>query len=459
MGTQWTFTGGGGGGSSTGMNINNKYNTTDAGTLYAEQMQKAIEAQYQTMLNQAGLETSSLPTLQKLFTDKYTSMMDSTLGLQNKYLQPTLDLQGKFASGMTGIFNNTYNGIYGNMSGPANQSWGIAKGAYDALQPEIARQTSEVARTQSELGGQLNEQQINFGQQVARAAAASRGLQLSQQGSNLEVLNTYNLGIAREKARQDAYVQQQAALAAMYGVGNQAIGNINAAEQNRTNIANIAAQNATNVFNRSTLADLYSQLGYATNGMGSLAPSLLNPESTYPLDILKQQMQNANMANAQAALNNAGKSSGGGSSSTGKSKGNNFNNKYVNDDPSQGLASEQLSIFGKPVKQLYGAGGATAKDLPTGFVKASDFLNTTNQLGANAIRNAYGNSNSFYGDIPNFNYNIPNLTPTYSWETPAASSYNYTPSYNLGGGWADSMYGGSIDTSFDPGWSDWGSDW
>jgi hypothetical protein len=73
--------------------------------------------------------------------------------------------------------------------------------------------------TDLQAGSSLNAQETTQAQQAARAAGAARGMAFSRQGTDLEILNTYNMGQRRLAQRQG--VAQQAY---QMGAGQQQIG-------------------------------------------------------------------------------------------------------------------------------------------------------------------------------------------------------------------------------------------
>ena len=122
------------------------------------------------------------------------------------------------------------------------------------------------------MGTGLNAQETEQAQQAARAAAQARGLQFSRQGSDLEILNTYNMG-------QKRYAQRQQAALAGYqmGTGQQQFG-----YQAFLNPAFAASQPYS-------LAGIYgsTQQGYA--GLGQSA--FLTPESQFLANIRANRIQ------------------------------------------------------------------------------------------------------------------------------------------------------------------------
>jgi hypothetical protein len=140
------------------------------------------------------------------------------------------------------------------------------------------------------MGTGLTQQETEQAQQAARAAAQARGLQFSRQGSDLEILNTYNMG-------QKRYQQRQQAALAGYQIGQQqqAVG-----LQTFLNPAFAASQ----PFN---VAGIY---GASMQGYAGLGSNFLQPESQYLANIRANRIQAENAAAAASAQKSSGLAQG-----------------------------------------------------------------------------------------------------------------------------------------------------
>jgi hypothetical protein len=271
-------------------------------------------------LGQASdIEAGLMGKLQGNFIDKYESQVKGLLGLQLGMLGNVNNFQSQYSNQMLGMQGNLMKGAIG-----------AQYNAMDAGGRSMYDQINKQALNGLRMGSSLSAEDTQYAQQNARAAAEARGVNFSRQGSDLEVLNSYNIGQARLKERQ--------------AQANVAYGNSQKLQEMGAN----AIYNSN--LQSSQQAGLYGQLQMANQAMGALAPSMLSPESQYFANLRNSQMQ---QDYAYEALNwqygpnawhpsaapmwsngNIGSWSRGGGSSS-----NNFNNKYINGNPMLGLAS------------------------------------------------------------------------------------------------------------------------
>ena len=134
------------------------------------------------------------------------------------------------------------------------------------------------------LGSALSQAEINQAQQAARAAMTSRGMQSGNQAVALEVLNTYNMGKAREAQRQQL-------ASSVYGMGQ------NAAQQ----AMGLYGGNMLGFAQGVSPISSYQMATGINQGLGS---SLFQPESQYNAQLItanRQEQMQAQLANKQAS--------------------------------------------------------------------------------------------------------------------------------------------------------------
>ncbi|NDB82157.1 MAG: hypothetical protein EB127_05350 [Alphaproteobacteria bacterium] len=278
---------------------------------YGQMTSGAIGVQANNLVQASNLEAGAIPQLQQNFIDKYENQVTGLLGLQLGMLGKTGQFQNQYSNQMLGMQGNLMRGAIGAQYNAMDAG---GRGLYD--------QINQQALSGLRMGSSLSAEDKAYAQQSARAAAEARGINFSRQGSDLEVLNSYNLGQARLKERQ-----AQANLA--YG---------NSQKLQEMGAASIYSPNLQS----SQQAGLYGQLSMANQAMGALAPSMLSPESQYFANIRNSQMQ---QQYAYEALNwmygpNSFNRFGGATTLTSKpSTPNNFRNNYIDNNPMLGLAS------------------------------------------------------------------------------------------------------------------------
>lgn len=254
----------------------NVYLTGDSLQYYDESI-GALNAQAKILPRTAELEAQLAPQLQQAQFGGVTGYAGGLLGAYGSLAAPAQQLQQQYATGQLGM-----------LGGLGQQATQAAIGSLDATTQGIYGTYGRQVLADLQMGTSLTGQETEQAQQAARAAAQARGLQFSRQGSDLEILNTYNMG-------QKRYAQRQQAALAGYQMGQQ--------QQAYGAQAFLApAYAAASPFG---LSDIYgaSQQGYA-----SLGSNFLQPESQYLANIRANRIQAQNAEAAAAAQRAAGKS-------------------------------------------------------------------------------------------------------------------------------------------------------
>ena len=261
-------------------------------------------------------EAGLMGKLQGNFIDKYESQVSGLLGLQLGMLGNVNKFQNQYSNQMLGMQGNLMKGAIG-----------AQYNAMDAGGRSMYDQINKQALNGLRMGSSLSAEDTQYAQQNARAAAEARGVNFSRQGSDLEVLNSYNVGQARLKERQ---AQAQSAYQ-------------NSQKLQEMGINAIYSPN----YQSSQQAGLYGQLQMANQALGALAPSMLSPESQYFANLRNSQMQQDYAYTAldwQFGPNAYHAPTGGGWIGTGWKNGeytkpvnNHSKNQYVDGDPSKGL--------------------------------------------------------------------------------------------------------------------------
>jgi hypothetical protein len=242
---------------------------------YFQESTGALNAQAKILPRTAELEAQLAPQLQQAQFAGIAGYSGGLLGSYQNLAAPAQQLQQQYATGQLGM-----------MGGLGQQATQAAIGSLDATTQGIYGTYGRQVLADLQMGTGLTQQETEQAQQAARAAAQARGLQFSRQGSDLEILNTYNMGqkrlLQRQQAAQTAYTmgkEQQG-----YGAG-----------------AFLAPSYAAS--SPFGLSDIYgaSQQGYA-----SLGSNFLQPESQYLANIRANRIQAENAAAAAAAQRSAG---------------------------------------------------------------------------------------------------------------------------------------------------------
>ena len=259
----------------------NGFLTPDAQQYYNESM-GALSAQQRIVPQTIAAEQQMMPGLQEYQRNIYATQGQSLLGMYGSLMPQAEQMQARYSQGQMGI-----------LGGLAQQGTANAIGSLDQTTQNIYNTFQNQALTDLQMGTGLSEQETNYAQQSARAAAQSRGLNFSRQGGDLEVLNTYRLGQERLKQRQATAMSPM-----QLGQGMQQVG--------MTSFLNPVMQ---------------TSVGFTTPGMmggiegsyGTLGSQFLQPESQYLANIRANRIQQENANAAAAAQVKAGKSAGIGS--------------------------------------------------------------------------------------------------------------------------------------------------
>lgn len=246
---------------------------------YFQEATGALNAQARILPRTAELEAQLAPQLQQAQFAGVAGYSTGLLGNYQNLVAPTQQFQQQYSAGQLGIM--------GGLGQQANQA---AIGSMDAVTQGIYGTYGRQVLADLQMGTGLTQQETEQAQQAARAAAQARGLQFSRQGSDLEILNTYNMG-------QKRYQQRQQAALAGYQMGQQqqAVG-----LQTFLNPAFAASQ----PFN---VAGIY---GASMQGYAGLGSNFLQPESQYLANIRANRIQAENAAAAASAQKSSGLAQG-----------------------------------------------------------------------------------------------------------------------------------------------------
>jgi len=164
---------------------------------YLAEGSNALKAQDQLLRQQIGYEAGLQPLLTAQQMASLRGQSQGLLGLYGDLYDPAQKLQTRYAGDQLTM-----------LSGLGAQATGAAINSMDATTRGIYDTFGQQALSDLQMGSSLNAQETTQAQQAARAAAQSRGLSFSRQGSDLEILNTYGMGQKRLQQRQG--VAQQA---------------------------------------------------------------------------------------------------------------------------------------------------------------------------------------------------------------------------------------------------------
>lgn len=258
--------------------VGGQYTEQDIAAYQAELMGAPL-AQSKAIPYAIGLERAIMPQLQSYYFDTLGS---GTSALQNMYGS----LQGG-ALASQGQYGRELVGMYGGMGAMATDAavaglGGDAQRNYNLMQQQAA---DELA-----LGTGLTQQETDIAQGAARAAAEARGLQFSRQGGDLEVLNTYNLGLQRQAQRRQYAAEALKTAQGMQGYGAQAY--------------------LAPAMEGSAIYSIPGLISGSESAMGSYGPRTLQPESQYMSDLRTARLQGQAAANQAAATRSAGIMSG-----------------------------------------------------------------------------------------------------------------------------------------------------
>jgi len=227
---------------------------------YLAEGTNALNAQAALLPLQASLESRLQPMLTQQQMSSLQGQAQGLLGLYGNLYAPAQAFQQRYATDQIAM-----------MGGLGQQATNAAIGSLDTNTQGIYNTFGQQALSDLQAGSSLNAAETNQAQQAARAAAQSRGLNFSRQGTDMEVLNTYNMGQKRLQQRQGV-----AQAAYQMGAGQQQVG-----LQGFLNPAFAASQQ----YGLSGLVQ-GAQAGYS-----NLGSSFLQPESQYLANIRANRIQ------------------------------------------------------------------------------------------------------------------------------------------------------------------------
>lgn len=238
---------------------------------YKQEMLDAMSAQEAIQPRLLALEQQYTPLWQETQRKALLNQQNIQNELYAQQIPKSAELASQYASAMAPAFG---------------QIGASARSAYEqTLDPSVRGLLGTLGQQASEgltLGSALSQAETQQAQQAARAAMAARGL-TGNQAVSQEVLNTFNMGQARQ-------LQRQQLAASVYGMG---------ANQ---------AQQAMGLYGTSLMnqAQAFSPVGSynsATGANQALGPSLFQPESQYNAQLItanRQEQMQSQIANAQA---------------------------------------------------------------------------------------------------------------------------------------------------------------
>jgi hypothetical protein len=175
---------------------------------YLTEGSNALRAQDQLLRQQIGYEAGLQPLLTAQQMSGLKGEAQGMLGLYGDLYAPAQAMQERYGADQLAMLGRG-----------GQQATQAAIGSLDQTTQGIYSTFGQQALSDLQMGSSLSAQETTQAQQAARAAAQSRGLNFSRQGSDLEVLNTYNMGQARQRQRQAT-----AQSAYQMGMGQQQVG-------------------------------------------------------------------------------------------------------------------------------------------------------------------------------------------------------------------------------------------
>jgi hypothetical protein len=248
---------------------------------YLTEARNALKVQSTLLPEQAVLEERIAPTLLNTRMAGLRATSQGLLGLYGDMYEPAQQFQQRYATDQLSM-----------MAGMGGQASAAALGSLDPTTRGIFNTFGQQALTDLQAGTGLTAQETTQAQQAARAAGAARGVSFSRQGSDLEILNTYNMGQRRLAQRQG--VAQQAY---QMGVGQQQIG-----LQGFLNPAFSASQQYSLSGMTGAASGMYADVG---------SSPFLQPESQYLANIranriqMETSIQSANAARSGGIMGGA----------------------------------------------------------------------------------------------------------------------------------------------------------
>jgi hypothetical protein len=175
---------------------------------YVTEGGNALRAQDILLRKQIGYEKDLQPLLTAQQMASLKGQSQGLLGLYGDLYAPAQQMQQRYANDQLSM-----------MGGLGARATGAALGSLDPTTRGIYDTFGQQALTDLQAGTSLSSQETIQAQQAARAAGVARGVTFSRQGSDLEILNTYNMGQKRLGQRQGV-----AQAAYQMGAGQQQIG-------------------------------------------------------------------------------------------------------------------------------------------------------------------------------------------------------------------------------------------
>ena len=227
---------------------------------YLAEGTNALNVQSALLPLQASLESRLQPMLTQQQMSSLQGQAQGMLGLYGNLYAPAQAFQQRYAQDQLSM-----------LGGLGSQATNAAIGSLDQTTRGIYSTFGQQALSDLQAGTSLSAAETTQAQQAARAAAAARGLTFSRQGTDLEVLNTYNMGQKRLAQRQGV-----AQAAYQMGAGQQQIG---------------LQGFLSPAFTASQQYGLTGLVQGAQAGYGNLGSSFLTPESQYLANIRANRIQ------------------------------------------------------------------------------------------------------------------------------------------------------------------------
>jgi hypothetical protein len=232
----------------------------------------ALKAQDQLLRQQIGYEAGLQPLLTAQQMASLKGSAQGLLGLYGDLYSPAQAMQERYAGDQLKL-----------LGGLGAEATGAALGSLDPTTRGIYDTFGQQALSDLKAGTSLSSAETIQAQQAARAAGAARGVTFSRQGSDLEILNTYQMGQQRLAQRQGV-----AQAAYQMGAGQQQIG---------------LQGFLSPAFSASQTFGLQGMVQAAQGAYGGLGESsFLTPESQYLANIRANRIQmetSIQAANAQ----------------------------------------------------------------------------------------------------------------------------------------------------------------
>lgn len=164
--------------------------------IYETELLGAIPVQEKALALQAEAEKRLTQPMTAARVGSLGTVGQGLLGLYGQ-LQPGADqFQQQYAAQQLSM-----------MAGFAPTATQAVIGGMDATTRGLYQTFGQQALSDLQMGTALSEQERTLATQTARAAAEARGLNLSRQGTDLEILGTYQLGQQRQAERRQAALQ------------------------------------------------------------------------------------------------------------------------------------------------------------------------------------------------------------------------------------------------------------